>query len=73
MSPWIQFRVANDTEDACDCEVVSPACFCVRWVAIELAQRVSRGGYERAERDDWLLLLFDQRAIDYLGCDPIRV
>jgi len=25
------------------------------------------------ERDDWLLLLFDQRAIDYLGCDPIRV
>src|SRR5260370_30993317 len=36
LSPWIQFRVANDSEDACDREVVSPACFCVRWVAIEL-------------------------------------
>src|SRR6266576_6178957 len=38
LSPRIQFRVANDSENTCDREVVSPPCFRVRWVAIQLAQ-----------------------------------
>src|SRR4029077_9127670 len=37
LSPRIQFRVANDSENTCDCEVVIPPRFWVRWVAIELA------------------------------------
>src|SRR5437899_3257962 len=72
MCPRIQFRVANDREDPCDCEVVITPCFCVRRITIELAQSVLRGGYERAEGDEWLLLFFGQAAVDCLRCDPIR-
>jgi hypothetical protein len=41
-------------------------------VAIELAQRLSRGGYEATERDDRLLFFFDQRTIDCFRCNLIR-
>src|SRR5438477_233135 len=58
MCPRIQFRVADDREDTRNREVVIVPCFSVRRVAIELAQGVSRSGYEPAERDDWLLFFF---------------
>src|SRR5438045_7701641 len=38
MCPWVQFRIPNCREDARNCEIVIVPCFCVRRVAIELAQ-----------------------------------
>src|SRR5882724_10981460 len=60
LGPRIQFRVADDGENTCDGKIVIAPCFRVRRVAIELAQGVSRGGYERAERGGWLLLFLGQ-------------
>src|SRR6266581_4280824 len=46
MCPRIQFRIPDDREDTCDGKIVITPCFRVRWIAIELAQGVSRGRYE---------------------------
>jgi hypothetical protein len=64
LGPRIQFRVANDSENACDGKIIIAQCFCVHRVTIELAQGLSRGGHESTERDDRLLFFFDQGTID---------
>jgi hypothetical protein len=46
LGPRIQFRVANDSENACDGKIIIAQCFCVHRVTIELAHGLSRGGHE---------------------------